>query len=248
VVVLTASQATLETDASTTTRLLQTNVDAAQYGPVAVDGSRHGGYQGGQKMGLQYGRFTSNRIAGLPMLAARSTHRTVSSDEKPSFSQVSFRDVDGLQDRRQHDQGKVPGGDPQDVQHPERPGLRGSGSLSGRIVTGWRREDGVCGGEGGGGYGWGGGYGQQQSGYSGGYGQSGRNSDVYSWALGVWALGVGEGGGGWYELPAMPHRTTFQEWFFPFLIVCGVSRFDCCFSAVERRFTTRDASTATAGI
>ena len=236
-VVLTASQATLETDASTTTRLLQTNADAAQYGAVAVDGSRHGGYQGGQKMGLQYGRFTSNRIAGLPMLAARSTHRTVSSDEKPSFSQVSFRDVDGLQDRHQHDQGKVPGGDPQDVQHPERPGLRGSGSLSGRIATGWRREDGVCGGGGGGGYGRGGGYGQR-----------GRNSDFYSWALGIWALGVGEGGGVWYELPSMLHRTTFQGWFFPFLMICGVSRFDCCFSAVERRFTTRDARTATAGI
>ena len=181
-----APQATLETDASTTTRLLQTNVDAAQYCPVYQEDwrkasidfaddeddiqtdssptSSHGPFtpmgcelDGGlgeaamrqishdlsssfdslsndplegmfkdvsvgstgnftpwettracrptttqASTGLQYDRFTSNRIAGLPMLAARSTYRTVSSDEKPSFSQVSFRDVDGLPTDTEH--------------------------------------------------------------------------------------------------------------------------------------------------
>jgi hypothetical protein len=177
-----APSATRESDASTATRLLQTNVDAAQYGPVfqedwrkasifseededdapspaLTEATSHGpftpnGYDGdfgglglaamGQlshdlsssydslssdplegmfkdvtvgsirafdpweiskacrttatqaSIGIQYAPLSSNSLAGLPMLAARSMHRTITSDEKPSLSQGSFRDVDGL--------------------------------------------------------------------------------------------------------------------------------------------------------
>jgi hypothetical protein len=175
-----APPATRESDASTATRLLQTNVDAAQYGPVfqedwrrasidfddedapspaLTEATSHGpftpnGYDGDfgglglaamrqlshelsssydslssdplegmfkdvtvssirafdpweiskacrttttqASIGIQYAPLSSNSLAGLPMLAARSMHRTVASDEKPSLSQGSFRDVDGL--------------------------------------------------------------------------------------------------------------------------------------------------------
>jgi hypothetical protein len=170
-----------KTDESTTTRLLQTNVDAAQYGPVfqedwrkasidfpdegediaspaLTEASSHGpftpnGYDGefglGEatmrqlshdlsssfgsmrndpldgmfkdvtvdsmstftpwettracratatqaSIGIQYGPLSSNSLAGLPMLAARSMHKPIAKDEKPTTSQGRFRDVDGL--------------------------------------------------------------------------------------------------------------------------------------------------------
>lgn len=175
-----APPATRESDASTSTRLLQTNVDAAQYGPVFQEDWRrasidfddedapspalteatshgpftpngHDGDFGGlglvamrqlshelsssydslssdplegmfkdvtvssirafdpweiskacrttateTSLGLQYAPLSSNSLAGLPMLAARSMHDTIAKDEKPTLSRGRFRDVDGL--------------------------------------------------------------------------------------------------------------------------------------------------------
>jgi hypothetical protein len=175
-----AHQDVLKTDESTATRLLQTNVDVAQYGPVfeedwrkasidfaddedaaspaLTDASSQGpftpnGYDGeyglGEvafsqlsrdltssidsmrndpldgmfddvavdststftpwgtarachpittqaSIGIQYGPLSSNSLGGLPMLAARSMHKPIPSDEKPTLGQGRFRDVDGL--------------------------------------------------------------------------------------------------------------------------------------------------------
>jgi hypothetical protein len=169
-----------ESEVSTSTRLLQTNVDAAQYGPVfqedwrrasidfddedapspaLTEATSHGpftpnGYDGDfgglglaamrqlshelsssydslssdplegmfkdvtvssirafdpweiskacrdtttqASLGFQYAPLSSNSLAGLPMLAARSMHYTIAKDEKPTLSQGRFRDVDGL--------------------------------------------------------------------------------------------------------------------------------------------------------